>query len=148
MPHLKTPNQWSTAVKGTVVGITTIGGIIGMFLTVDSWTDDKIKTEITASEKRTIEQAARRHVEHEINHDKIIQSQRMIEAQANIKIASLELAQVEDEIDERREAGLDVTERQKRAQDRLMEAIGIWERQMDDARDKLTTVSRNAVPNP
>lgn len=118
-----------------------------MFLTVDSWTSDKIHTEITASEKRTIEAAARRHVEHEINHDKIIQSQRMVEAQANIRIAEIQLARLEDEIEQRKESGLNVTERQERGYKRLIEEIAIWERQVDDAREKLTTVSRTSQPN-
>ena len=99
------PNEWSKAVKATVAGITTIGGIIAMFVTVESWTDEKIQTAVSASEKRQIEEAAKRHAIHDISHDKMIQGERITTAEANIRIAQIELSLLEAEIDGRRADG-------------------------------------------
>lgn len=122
---LKTPREWSKAVKMTVAGVTTVGGIIAMFMSVESWTDEKIATAVTASEMRVIQAQARVQVANDINHDKIIQSQRLSEARTNIRLLELELEQLEDEIEYRREQNQQPTVRQERAMARLLDSLRI-----------------------
>lgn len=141
------PTEWSKAVKMTVAGLATIGGIIGMFIGVESWTDEKIESKVTESEKRQIEQNARLQVTNEINHDKMIQSQRLSEAEIQIKLIELEMKNLEDEIDRRRSEGLNQTVRQERTLARLIESMRIWESQHEDAQEKLTRVARSGEPN-
>lgn len=147
-PSKFNPSEWSKAVKMTVAGLATIGGIIGMFMTVDTWTDEKIQGHVTASEKRQIQALAVNQVANEINHDKMIQSQRLSEAEIQIKLLELQLRNLEEEIDLRLSENLEPTVRQERTLARLIESMRIWESQHEDAQRKLTRVARSGEPNP
>lgn len=131
------PTEWSKAVKSSVAGITSIAVIIGFYLSVEAWADDKI----TESERRQIEERAEEQAINDINHSKIIQSARIESAQTNISITELTLAILEDEMAEREEDGKEPTERQDRAMDRLLRLLETYETEQTDATSKLTTIT-------
>jgi hypothetical protein len=139
---LLNPAEWSKAVKGGVAAIVTIATIIGMYVSVEGWAEEKI----TESERRMIEERAEAQALNDINHDKIIQSSRLNTAQTNISIVEIEITILEDEIEEREEDGRDPTERQERAMDRLLRILETYEGVEVDATDKLTHISTSQEP--
>lgn len=90
-------SEWHNAVKAGVAVVGTFGAIIGIYLAVDAWAEDKI----SISERRQLEQRVEAQVRNEIDHDKMIQSQRLSEADTNLHLYELQLEMLEDEIDER-----------------------------------------------
>jgi len=135
------PSEWSGAVQKSVAGLTTVGVIIGMYLAVDAWAEDKI----SASEQRQLEQRIENQVRNEIDHDKMVQSQRLYTSETNISIVEMKLEQLEDEIDERAEDGKDPTARQERSLDRLSSLLETYEEVELDARNKLTVITHTTT---
>ena len=137
MASLFNPAEWSLAVQRGTGAITTIALIIGGYLAVEAWAEDKI----TESERKMIEERASVQALNDINHDKIIQSSRIVTAQTNISIIEIEIKILEDEIEEREDDGKDPTERQERAMDRLLRILETYESVEDDATGKLTHIT-------
>ena len=130
-------SEWHVAVRAGVSVVLTFGAIIGTYIAVDAWADDKI----TESERRMITEAAEQQAINDINHSKIIQSQRIASSENSIEIAEIKLAQLEDDIDERNEDGKDPTARQERSMMRLTKLLESYEETHDDATTKLTTIT-------
>lgn len=130
-------SEWHTAVKSGIAVVITFGGIISLYLAVDAWAEDKI----TESERRMITEAAGQQAINDINHSKIIQSQRISSSETNIEITEIKLAQLEDEIDGRVEDGKEPSARQERSMTRLTKLLESYEETHDDATKKLTTIT-------
>ena len=141
MASLFKPAEWSLAMQRGATTLAAIGGIIVAYLAVESWAEDKI----TESERRVITEIATHQVRNEIDHDKMIQSRRIEVAQTNIRITELQMADVEDQIDEREEDGKQATERQDRAMDRLTKMLESYEAEQEDATSKLTVITRTTT---
>jgi hypothetical protein len=124
-------------VKAGVSVVVTFGGIIGLYLAVDAWAEDKI----TDSERRMITEQAELQAVNDINHSKIIQSQRITSSETNIEITNIKLEQLEDDIDARAEDGKDPTARQERTMNRLTSLLESYEEVNEDATTKLTTIT-------
>ncbi len=134
-------SEWSKAVKMTVGGLTTIGVIIGLYVSVDSWAEDKI----SAAEIRMIERTAEVQARNEIDHDKIIQSSRISQSETNITITEMKLEELEDQIDGRTEKGREPTARQERSMDRLTRLLETYESEQLDATAKLTVITHTTT---
>jgi len=137
-------SEWSKAVKATVAGAITVGTIIGLYISVDSWADEKILD----AKIEQIERAAEVSALNDINHDKIIQSNRIDHSEMNIQITEMKLEEVEDEIDERKEQGQEPTARQERSSKRLLSLLEAYEAEHDDATEKLTKITQSAQTSP
>lgn len=135
------PSEWSKAVQMTVGGLATVGTIIGLYLGVEAWAEDRI----TQSERRVITEIVTQQVRNEIDHDKMIQSQRLSEADTNLRVTELQLEILEDEIAEREESGLEPTERQKRKMDRLLSVVETYETVREQATENLTRITRTTT---
>lgn len=135
------PSEWSKAVQRSVAGFMSVGAIIGMYLTVEAWADDKI----SESERRQIQATAEVQARNDIDHDKIIQSARISQSETNIEIIEIKLSQLEDEIDERTEDGKEPTARQERTIERLSKLLETYEETQKDATEKLTTITTTTV---
>lgn len=131
------PKEWSQAVQMTVGGLSTVALIISMYLGVDAWAEGKI----TASEQRQLEQRIEAQVRNEIDHDKITQSTRLAVSSTNITIVELQLEQLEEDIDERSDAGREPTARQERTMTRLTKMLETYESVQLDATTKLTRIT-------
>ena len=131
------PSEWNKAVQMSVGGLTTIGVIIGMYLAVDAWAEDKI----TASEQRQLEQRIEAQVRNDIDHDKIVQSTRISTSTTNIELTEMKLEQLEEDIDERTDEGKEPTARQERSLTRLTKMLETYESEQMDATTKLTTIT-------
>lgn len=134
-------SEWSKAVKATVAGVTTVGVIIGLYLSVDSWADEKI----TEAEIRMIERVAETQVRNEMDHDKMIQSTRISQSDTNITITEMKLEELEDEIDERGDDGKEPTARQERSMGRLTSLLETYELEQLDATKKLTKITHTTT---
>jgi len=128
------PSEWSKAVQMTVGGLATVGTIIGMYVAVDAWAEDKI----SASEQRQLEERIEVLIRNEIDHDKIVQSQRIATSDLNITVTEMKLEQLEEDIDERADDGRDPTARQERSMKRLTKLLETYETEQLDATAKLT----------
>ena len=131
------PTEWSKAVKTSVAGLVTIGTIIGLYISVEGWADDKI----TESERRQLEQRVEAQVRNEMDHDKMVQSSRIATSELNITVTEMKLEQLEEDIDERAEDGKEPTARQKRSIERLTKLLETYESEQVDATTKLTTIT-------
>lgn len=120
-----------------VATITSIGFILGGYFAVDAWADEKI----TASEKRILTSQIEQQVRNEIDHSKILQSQRISTSEININIVEMKLAELEDSMDERQEEGKDPTARQERSMERMTKLLETYETEQLDATAKLTRIT-------
>lgn len=127
-------SEWHNAVKAGVAVVGTFGAIIGIYMSVDAWAEDKI----AAAEQRQLEQRIEDQVRNEIDHDKIVQSTRIATSTTNITIVELQLEQLEEDIDERTDAGRDPTARQQRSMERLTKLLEAYEEVQVDATKKLS----------
>jgi hypothetical protein len=130
-------SEWSKAVKMSVGGLVTIGVIIGFYVSVDSWAEEKI----TEAEIRMIERNAADQAKNDISHDKMIQSSRISRSETNITITEMKLEELEDQIDERTDAGREPTARQERSMSRLTKLLETYESEQLDATTKLTVIT-------
>lgn len=135
------PSEWTKAVQMSVGGLTTIGVIIGMYVAVDAWAEDKIK----AAEQRQLEQRIEAQVRNEIDHDKMVQSSRIATSELNITVTEMKLEELEEEIDERTEEGKEPTARQERSLNRLSSLLETYEEEQIDATTKLTVITRTTT---
>lgn len=131
------PSEWSKAVQMSVGGLTTVAAIIGLYLGVEAWAEDKI----SYAEKRVLTKQIEMQVRNEIDHSKMEQSSRLENAETRIQIAELELANVEEEIVEREEAGREPTLLQQRKLERLTKVLETYESVQEDAQRKLTKIT-------
>lgn len=138
---LFSPSEWSKAVKAGIATLTTVGVVLTMYFAVDAWAEGKI----SASERRQIQSAAETQVRNEIDHDKIIQSTRISQSEINITITEMKLEELEDEIDERADAGRDPTARQERSMNRLTRLLETYESEQMDATSKLTVITHTTI---
>jgi hypothetical protein len=134
-------SEWSNAVKMSVAGLVTVGTIIGLYLSVDAWADEKI----SAAELRMIQRDAEAQARNEIDHDKMVQSTRISQSETNITITEMKLEELEDEIDERVEEGKDPTARQERSMERLSALLETYEKEQMDATTKLTVITQTTT---
>ena len=134
-------SEWSNAVKMSVAGLVTVGTIIGLYLSVDAWADEKI----SAAEIRMIQRDAEAQARNEIDHDKMIQSTRISLPETNITITEMKLEELEDEIDERVEEGKEPTARQERSMERLSALLETYESEQLDATSKLTVITQTTT---
>ena len=134
-------SEWSKAVKMTVAGVVTVGTIIGLYMSVDSWADEKI----SAAEIRMIQRDAEAQARNEIDHDKMVQSTRISQSETNITITEMKLEELEDEIDERTDEGKEPTARQERSMDRLSALLETYEKEQLDATTKLTVITQTTT---
>ncbi len=130
-------SEWSKAVKMSVGGLITIGVIIGFYVSVDSWAEEKI----TEAEIRMIERTAASQAVNDIAHNKMIQSSRISRSETNITITEMKLEELEDQIDERTDAGREPTARQERSMMRLTRLLETYETEQLDATTKLTVIT-------
>lgn len=130
------PSEWSTAVKAGVTAFGSIGAIIGMYLAVESWADEKI----SEAEIRQIKADAEQEVRSELAHDRIVQSNRISSSETNIAVVELQLALIEEEIDARTGDGLEPLASQERTRERLIALIEIYSQEQEDATKKLTAI--------
>lgn len=138
---LFSPSEWSKAMQRGVGAIGTIGIILGAYFAVDSWAEDKI----SESELKQIKSVAEQQALNDINHSKIIQSQRIETAQTNISIVEIKMESVEDKISEREDAGKAPTDLQRRQMDRLTKLHETYEKEEEDATTKLTRITTTTV---
>jgi hypothetical protein len=131
------PAEWSKAVKASVAGLTTIGVIIGLYMSVEGWADDKISD----SERRQLEQRVEAQVRNEMDHSKMVQSARIATSELSITVTEMKLEQLEEDIDERVDAGKEPTSRQERSMERLTRMLETYETEQLDATTKLTTIT-------
>jgi len=135
------PSEWTKAVQMSVGGLTTIGVIIGMYVAVDAWAEDKI----AAAEQRQLEQRIEAQVRNEIDHDKMVQSSRISTSELNITVTEMKLEELEEEIDERTDDGKEPTARQERSLERLTKMLETYESEQTDATTKLTVITRTTT---
>jgi hypothetical protein len=135
------PSEWTKAVQMSVGGLTTIGVIIGMYVAVDAWAEDKI----AAAEQRQLEQRIEAQVRNEIDHDKMVQSSRISTSELNITVTEMKLEELEEEIDERNDEGKEPTARQQRSLERLTKLLETYEEEQTDATTKLTVITRTTT---
>lgn len=134
-------SEWSKAVKMTVAGAVTVATIIGLYLSVDSWAEEKI----SAAEIRMIQRAAQVQARNIIDHDKMIQSSRISRSEINITITEMKLEELEDQIDERTDDGREPTARQDRSMKRLSALLETYESEQLDATSKLTVITHTTT---
>lgn len=125
----------------TVAGVVTVGTIIGLYMSVDAWADEKI----SAAEIRMIQRDAEAQARNEIDHDKMVQSTRISQSETNITITEMKLEELEDEIDERTDEGKEPTARQERSMDRLSALLETYEKEQLDATTKLTVITQTTT---
>jgi hypothetical protein len=130
-------SEWHNAVKAGIAVCTTFAAVIGIYIGVDAWAEDKI----TASEQRQMEQRIEAQVRNEIDHDKIVQSSRISRSELHITVTEMKLEQLEEDIDERVEDGKDPTARQERSMERLTRLLETYETEQIDATTKLTKIT-------
>ena len=130
-------SEWHNAVKAGVAVCVTFTAVIGFYVGVDAWAEDKI----TASEKRQLEQRIEAQVRNEIAHDKMVQSSRIATSELNITVTEMKLEEIEEEIDARQDEGKEPTARQERSLERLTKLLETYESEQVDATTKLTTIT-------
>lgn len=130
-------SEWHNAVKAGVAVCVTFTGVIGIYIGVDAWADDKIE----AAEQRQLEQRIEAQVRNEIDHDKIVQSTRISTSTTHIELTELKLEQLEEDIDERTDDGKQPTARQERSLTRLTKMLDTYETEQLDATTKLTKIT-------
>ncbi len=135
------PSDWSKAVQGTVGGITTIGIIIGLYISVSAWAEEKVESRVTVSELRTINSLAEQRARNDIDHDKMVQSTRITQSELSITVTEMKLEQLEEDIDERTDEGREPTARQERSLGRLTKLLETYETEQVDATSKLTKIT-------
>jgi hypothetical protein len=118
----------------TLVAIT---AIIGAYVAVDAWAEDKA----TSAQLETLKVIAESQVRNEIDHDKMIQSTRISQSETNIIITEMKLEQLEEDIDERVDEGREPTARQQRSMNRLTNLLETYETEQVDATTKLTKIT-------
>ena len=131
------PSEWNKAVQMSVGGLTTIGIIIGMYVAVDAWAEDKA----TAAQLETLKVVAESQVRNDIDHDKMVQSSRISTSELNITVTEMKLEQLEEDIDERVDDGKAPTARQERSLTRLTKMLSTYETEQVDATTKLTKIT-------
>lgn len=130
-------SEWHNSVKAGVAVLGTFGAIIGIYVAVEAWAEDKI----SASERRQLEHHIEQQVRNEIDHDKIVQSSRLESSSVNIRVTTIQMEQLEDEIDERSEDGKEPTARQERQLERYNRLLETYEMEQSDATEKLTRIT-------
>lgn len=134
-------SEWSDAVTKGVAALVTIGTIIGIYAGVSAWADEKLEQRVSQAELAAITSMAEAQARNSIDHDKIVQRTRLVEAEANLKVTDLQLQILEDDIAEREEQGLEPTARQARQMDRLLKVVETYEQTQSDATMKLTKIT-------
>jgi len=135
------PAEWSVAVQRGAATIIAIGSILAAYLAVDAWAEDKV----VASQLETLKVVAESQVRNEIDHDKMVQSRRISQSETNITITEMKLEQLEEDIDERTDAGREPTARQERSMERLTKLLETYEEEQVDATTKLTRITTTTV---
>lgn len=141
IPAIPKFSEWHSAVKAGVGVMGTIGAIIGSYIAVEAWAEDKI----SETERKVITEMIEQQVRNEIDHDKIVQSQRLDFAQTNLNLIELQMEHLEEEIAEREEDGQEPTERQKRKMNRLVRQLEVYEAVEEEATTKLTIITRTTT---
>jgi predicted RNA-binding protein len=124
-------------VKAGVAVCTTFAAVIGIYIGVDAWADDKAM----AAQLETLKVVAEAQVRNDMDHDKMVQSSRISRSETNITVTEMKLEQLEEDIDERQDAGREPTARQERSLTRLTKLLETYESEQLDATTKLTTIT-------
>jgi hypothetical protein len=134
-------SELHNTVKLGIGAATTVAAIIGIYVGVEAWADEKLESRISAVELATIKKLAEVQARNEIDHDKITQRTRLVEATSGINITDLQLQILEEEVAEREEQGLEPTARQTRQMERLTKVSETYELVQRDATEKLTVTT-------
>lgn len=138
-------SELHNSVKLGIGAVTTIAAIIGIYVSVEAWADDKLETRVSEAELATIKSLAEAQARNEIDHDKITQRTRLVEAVSGINITDLQLQILEEDISEREEQGLEPTARQERQLQRLTKVSETYELIQTDATEKLTRTTTMTI---
>jgi len=138
-------SEWHSAVKTGVAVIGTFSAIIGIYVGFDAWASDKIEDRVSETELAVIKSQAEIQARNEIDHDKITQRTRIVEAAAGISVTDLQLQILEEEIAEREEQGLPPTARQQLKMDRLLKVTETYTAIQTDATEKLTKTASSTI---
>ena len=134
-------SKWSDSVKLATGAVTSIAIILGGNFSVEVWAESKI----AEAERRVITTQIEMQVRNEIDHSKMEQSQRLETAETRIVITELELANVEESIEEREDEGKQPTLLQQKKMERLMRVLETYESVQEDAERKLTKITTTTI---
>lgn len=134
-------SKWSDSVKLATGAVTSIAIILGGYFSVEAWAESKI----AEAERRVITTQIEMQVRNEIDHSKMEQSQRLETAETRIVITELELANVEESIEEREDEGKQPTLLQQKKMERLMRVLETYESVQEDAERKLTKITTTTI---
>lgn len=134
-------SKWSDSVKLATGAVTSIAIILGGYFSVEVWAESKI----AEAERRVITTQIEMQVRNEIDHSKMEQSQRLETAETRIVITELELANVEESIEEREDEGKQPTLLQQKKMERLMRVLETYESVQEDAERKLTKITTTTI---
>jgi len=135
------PAEWSVAVQRGAATLAAVAAIIASYVGVDAWADEKA----SSAQLATLKVVAEAQVRNEIDHDKMVQSQRISQSETNITITEMKLEQLEDDVDERTEEGKEPTARQARSIQRLTKMLETYETEQIDATAKLTVITHTTT---
>jgi len=123
-------------MKLAASAIASVAGIMTGYFAVDAWAQAKVD----AAAKSLMQQQALAEAKDSLIHDRLFQIMRVQSAETGIKVAEIELRQIEAQIQEKRSARVQPHPSELRTQQRLLQAIEFHESQLKDARAALESI--------